>query len=501
MTDQELGSDLSRRVARGAFSTLGATLVSRALGMVQSIVVARLLDPYRVGLFAVVSYVLSVAGTLCDLGLPVAVTKLIAEDRATRPRMVLVVAGRLARVILSVSLGVAAALFLGAGGLSRLYHEPSLVLLFRLAAVALVFAVVGGFRSAIFQGFQRIHLLAGLSALGTAAMLVFTLLLTPWLGLPGIIVAAIFTEAVVWLGSARPIRRMIAEVRARPVGETDVPPAARLLPHAFHVAAPSFLNALTLFGTAWFVRSYLAWALGYEAVGLYQVGDATTRVLLIVSGAIAVPLMPAIAELHATGRGFGASLDTILRCTLFVTLPVAIFLALGGRALVALVFGQAYAGAGGIMAWLALATVFQAAANVCWSAQVGTGSIWKGFAITATGQALLVAGALALTRGWGLGGLGAAVAASQALTFGLGAWDMAARFHVSFRSVMPFLAVALGSWAAVAGILLTGADGLASGLVLVVGVLLWQAFLLRPAEWKLARNLVGLAPPRGVPAD
>lgn len=497
MTDREPSFDLSRRVAYGAFSVLGATLVSRALAMVQSIVVARLFDPYRVGLFAIVSYVLSLAGTLCDLGLPVAVIKLIAEDRATRPGVVLAVAGRLARVILSISLGVAAALFLGAGGLSRLYHEPSLGLLFRLGAVALVFSVVGAFRSAALQGFQRIHLLAGLSALGTAAMLVFTILLTPWLGLPGIIVATILTEAVVWLGSARPIRRLIAEIRARPAGEAAVPPAVRLLPRAFHVAAPSFLNALTLFGTAWFVRSHLAWAIGYEAVGLYQIGDATARVLMLVSGAIAVPLVPAIAEFHATGRGFGGSLDTILRCTLFVTLPSAIFLALGGRALVALVFGQAYAGAGGIMTWLALATVFQAAANVCWSAQVGTGRIWIGFAITAAGQALLVAGALALTPWWGLGGLGAAVAASQALTFGLAAWDMATRFQVSFRGVRPLLAVALCGWTAVAGLLWMGADGWVSGLVLVVGILSWQACLLRPGEWSLARRLAGRALSRG----
>lgn len=499
MTDHEPSFDLSRRVARGAFSILGATLVSRALAMVQSIVVARLFDPYRVGLFAIVSYVLSLAGTLCDLGLPVAVTKLIAEDRATRPGVVLGVAGRLARVILSVSFGVGAALFLGAGGLSGFYHEPSLSLLFRLGAVALLFSVAGAFRSAVLQGFQRIHLLAGLSALGTAAMLVSTLLLTPWLGLPGIIVAAIFTEAVVWLGSARPIRRMIAEIRARPAGEAAVPPAAKLLPRAFHVAAPSFLNALTLFGTAWFVRSHLAWVLGYEAVGLYQIGDATARVLMLVSGAIAVPLMPAIAELHATGRGFSGSLDTMLRCTLFVTLPGAIFLALGGRALVALVFGQAYAGAGGITAWLALAALFQAAANVCWSAQVGTGRIWVGFAITAAGQTLLVAGALALTRWWGLGGLGVAVAVAQVLTFGLAAWHMATRFHVSFRGVRPLLAVALCGWTAVAGLLWMGADGLASGLVLVVGILFWQAFLLRPGEWSLARRLAGLALSRGVP--
>src|SRR5207245_11458977 len=130
------GPALSRRVAGGAFSTLGATLVSRALAMVQSIAVARLLDPHRVGLFAVVSYALSVAGTLCDLGLPVAVTKLIAEDRATRPWEVLGVAGRLARVVPAISLVVAGALFLGAYRLSRPYPAPAPRPLLRLAPAA-----------------------------------------------------------------------------------------------------------------------------------------------------------------------------------------------------------------------------------------------------------------------------------------------------------------------------------------------------------------------------
>ena len=492
------GPDLSRRVAGGAFSTLGATLVSRALAMVQSIAVARLLDPHRVGLFAVVSYALSVAGTLCDLGLPVAVTKLIAEDRATRPWAVLGVAGRLARVVLAISLVVAGALFLGADGLSRLYHAPALGFLFRLGAVALVFSVAGGFRSAVLQGVQRIHLLAGLSTLGTAAMLVLTLLLTPTLGLPGIILAAILAEGVVWLGAARPLWRVLAEARGAPGAGDRVAPTAPLLPRAFHIAAPSFLTALSLFGAAWFVRSYLGGALGYEAVGLYQIGDATARVLMLVSGAIAVPLVPVIAELHATGRGFDG-VDTILRCTLFVTLPGAIFLALGGRPLLALVFGRAYAGAGGVIGWLALAAVFQAAANVCWSAQVGAGRIWVGFAITAVGQALLVGGALALTPRWGLGGLGASVAAAQALTFGLAARDVGARLHVSFRGVGPLLPVALCGWAGVAGLFWMGAEGLLSGLALVAGVVLWQALLLRPSEWSLAWKLGGLLALRGAP--
>lgn len=494
MSGTEVSRELSRRVAGGAASTLGATLISRGLAMLQSVAVARLLDPYRLGLFSIVSYVMSLAGALCDLGMPVAVTKLTAEERATRPQVLLVVAGRLFRVILCVSLAVAAAMFLGADRLAALYREPSIAILFRLGAVALVFSVVGAFRSALFQGLQQIHLLAGLSSLTTAAMLVFTLALVPWLGLAGIVLATILTEGVAWLLSGRPLWRAIAGIRAASRGRSAVAPPERLFARAFHVAAPSFLNALTLFGAAWFVRSWLAHAQGYEAVGFYQIADSMSRVLMLVSGAIAVPLVPAVAELGADGPGrIGGGLETILRCTLAVTLPVAIFLALGGRAILSLVFGHSYAGAATITIWLALATVFQALGNVVWSAQVGAGRIWVGFAITAAGQALLVAVAVALTPAWGLAGLGIAATAGQALSFGLGARDVGARLRVDFGRLRPLATVGAGAWAAVAGIFWFGAPELAGAVLVSAAVVAGQAFLLTSGEWKAVRELAGSA--------
>ncbi len=156
--------DLSHRVARGAVSTFGATILGRAFGMAQSIAVARLLDPHRVGLFAIISYLTSLAGALCDLGIPVAVTKLTAEYRATEPRALLAVLRRLLQTVLGISLAVAAVIALGADRLAAFYREPSLEGLFRLAALSLVLSVLGGLRGALLQGFQQIHLLAALGA-------------------------------------------------------------------------------------------------------------------------------------------------------------------------------------------------------------------------------------------------------------------------------------------------------------------------------------------------
>jgi lipopolysaccharide exporter len=491
--------DLADRVARGALATFGATVATRVLGVIQSIVVARLLDPYRLGLLAIVSYVLGVAGALSDLGMPVAVMKLTAEDQASRPRAVLRVIGRSLTVVGTVSLGVGAALLLGAAPLAALYQEPSLAALFRLAAVALVLAVLGGFRAGVLQGFHQIHRLAALGVLNSAAMLGLTLTLVPWLGLPGVILASIGTECLAWLWATGPLARSLRAVAARsaavPASAAD---GAPWLPRVFHLAAPAFLNGFALVGAAWSIRSWLAHVEGYEAVGFYQIADSVARTLTMVAGAVAVPLAPAVAELDATRpRRIADGLETVLRGTLFLTWPAAAFLALGGSPLIVLVFGASYAAAGPVVAWLALAALLQAAANVLWSAQVGAGRVWTGFAITAAGQGALVGVALVAVPHWGLPGLGAAVLLGQALTLVLAARDVRLHVGMSLAGVRGLGLAIASTGAAVVGLHWLEADGLTSAFLVAGGAVLGALGLARPSERRLVREMTSWATASG----
>src|SRR3954470_17599067 len=132
-------------LVRGGAMSLGGSLLGRAAGMAQSIVIARGLDPHRLGVFSILNYVLALGGAIVDLGVPVAATKLVAEYRVTRPtalrRIVAILAG------LSVLLASAGALLLvaSASSLAEFYREPELAPLFRLAAVLLFISLVGAF--------------------------------------------------------------------------------------------------------------------------------------------------------------------------------------------------------------------------------------------------------------------------------------------------------------------------------------------------------------------
>ena len=94
-------------LVRGGALSLGGSVLGRVAGMAQSIVIARGLDPHRLGVFSILNYVLALGGAIVDLGVPVAATKLVAEYRVTRPTALRRIIGILA--VLSLLLATAGA--------------------------------------------------------------------------------------------------------------------------------------------------------------------------------------------------------------------------------------------------------------------------------------------------------------------------------------------------------------------------------------------------------
>ena len=109
-------------IVRGGAMTLGGSLLARSASMAQSIVVARGLDPHRLGVFAVVNYVLALGAAIVDLGVPVAAMRLVAEYRVTRPAALRRILEILAVLSLALAAGGAFALLGGAGALSEFYR-------------------------------------------------------------------------------------------------------------------------------------------------------------------------------------------------------------------------------------------------------------------------------------------------------------------------------------------------------------------------------------------
>lgn len=492
------GAETMSALVRGGAMTLGGSLLGRVAGMAQSIVIARGLDPHRLGVFAIVNYVLALGGAIVDLGVPVAATKLVAEYRVTRPTALRRIVGTLA--VLSVLLAMAGALLLSVGAepLSRFYREPTLAPLFRLGAALLFVSLVGAFLASAVQGFRLIDTLAAVTAVKAVVALGATIMLLPSLGLVGVIVASIAAEAIAWLLVGRPLRR---ELAATPVPGHEAPVAGPIVRRALALSVPVVLNGLMVWGGAWFVRSYLARTAGYDSVGYFHVADACARLLLLLPAAIAVPFLPAISESVAVGReATGRMVEGGLRLTLLAVAPAGAFLCLAAQPVLGVIYGEAYAGsAASLTSALVLAAGCQALTMMVWSTLVGAGRTWAGVAVQAGGQVLSVSLTAALVPGHGLAGVAVAALVASAATAVLGLAVVRAELAVRLSEVRSALMVSVMGWATAAALWMAGATGWLEAAALAAVVLLLQFQRLTPDErrWvieRLRRSPVEVAP-------
>jgi O-antigen/teichoic acid export membrane protein len=475
-------------LVRGGAMTLGGALLGRVAGMAQSIVIARGLDPHRLGVFAILNYVLALGGAIVDLGVPVAATKLVAEFRVAQPAALRRIVGILTALSLVLAAGGAVALLVASAPLARFYREPELASLFRLAAALLFVSLVGAFLTGAVQGFRRIEALAAVTAVKAVVALGATLLLLPSFGLVGVIAASIAAELIAWPLSGRPLRQALV---AAPASGSEPLPAAPLLARALALSVPVVLNGLVIWGGAWFVRSYLARTTGYEAVGYFHVADASARLLLLLPSAVAVPFLPAVSESIALGReATSAMVEGGLRLTLLAVAPAGAFLCLAAEPVLSVVYGDVYAAAAAsLTSVLVLAAGLQALGVMIWSTLVGAGRTWAGFGVQAGGQLTLVALTVVLVRDFGLAGIAVAAVAAALVTAVLGLAAVRVQLGARLSAVRGALTVAVLGWLAAATFWVLGATGWlpATGLAAAIVVCEFQRLAPEERRWVLGR--------------
>jgi PST family polysaccharide transporter len=467
-------------IVRGGALTLGGSVVGRAASVAQSIVVARGLDPHRLGLFAIVNYVLALGAAVVDLGVPVAAMRAAAESRLARPGAVRRTLATLAVLGASLAAGGAVLLLGGAGWLADLYREPALAPLFRLAAALLFASLVGAFVSGVLQGAGRIDTLAALTPLKAIVALAATLALLPRLGLAGVILASLVAEVLAWALAVRPLRQAVT---AMPPDTSDDVAGRAVVGRALGVSVPVVLNGLVIWGGAWLLRSYLARAAGYEPLGYFHVADACARLLLLLPSAVAVPFVPAVSASSGAGReATAAMVERTLRLTLFAVAPAGVALCLAAAPVVELVYGAAYLPAASLTSALVIAAGLQAIAVIVWSTLVGLGRTWVGLGVQAGAQAAAVLLSVVLLPWQGLAGVGVAaiVAAAAAVVVGLAILRSAV--GVRLAAVRAPLVVAIGGWLLAGALRGAGATGWLEAGAAAAAVVALQLRALTPGE-------------------
>jgi O-antigen/teichoic acid export membrane protein len=378
-------SPIAYRLARGAFWSLAGTLISRGLGLVGGIFVARLLGKHAYGQLGIVQSTTGMFGIFAGFGMGLTANKHVAEFRRTDPAR----AGRIITISSVVAWGTGSLMTLVlvvlAPWLARhTLAAPEISGLLRAGALLLVLGGVNGSQTGALAGFEafktiaRVNLIAGLSSFP------ITLAGAWFWGVEGSVWALVANLGLNCLLNFIALRQEAAREDV-PLGYSDCFREWRVL---WQFSLPAVLGGAIVGPVVWAASALLVnQPDGYSQMGIY---NAVLRIKIVpemVLNMLLAPLLPVLSERYAAGdvRGYQKAACSAFILCLLVTVPIAL-LQLGVPALTLLPYGRAYAGHHGVVQWLMfeLAVVgfftpmtqmvasmnkmwFGLAFNVCWA--------------------------------------------------------------------------------------------------------------------------------------
>jgi O-antigen/teichoic acid export membrane protein len=292
-------SPLSVRLAHGVFWSLIGAVLARGLGVVSSIIVARMLGITAFGEFTMIQSTVGLFGTFAGLGLGITATKYVAELRETDP----VRCGRIIGLILLVGMagGLVAALALVSFAPWIATHTlaaPKLAPLLRVGATLVLFNTLQGVYSGALGGFEAFKRVAQINWVGAVLGTPLLVLCTFADGIRGAVWGSVLQ---VLLGCAIGHFALSREVVKRNVTLAFAPTNTdwRIL---WRFSLPVFLSEMIFSPANWISTTLLAnQKAGFNEVALMNAAGQWRNIINFLPMMMTTVLVPMFSSLYQAG--------------------------------------------------------------------------------------------------------------------------------------------------------------------------------------------------------
>jgi O-antigen/teichoic acid export membrane protein len=368
-------SHIGGRLARGTFWAITGAVLSRALGLAVSIVLARLLGMTGFGELGVIQSTAGLFGTFAGFGIGVTATKYVAELRGSALEQCGRVIGFSLATAIVGGLVTGLGLVLAADWLAvHTLAAPQLAPLLRVGAGLVVFGALQGAYLGALSGFEAFKQVAWVNWTGSLA------------GMPAVLIGAMIAglEGAVWgmvlqtaIGCALGHWALAAETRRAGVRILwTVNREGWLVLWRFTL--PAFLSTMLATPAGWLSRTMLLnMHGGYAEMALVNAANQWMTLVSFLPWMMGSVLVPIFASLHVAGRR--AELRQFLRYNLLlnavVTLALGLPLVLFARRIL-MWYGPSFTEGVMIFDLTMLACLFLALNNLLSRTMQATGRPW-----------------------------------------------------------------------------------------------------------------------------
>lgn len=315
----------------GAIVSVGAQAIVLMLGFITHPLIGRLLGTAAYGIYSIVLSVQTIIGMLLTLGIPLAVSRFVAQDEE-HAQSILWQALRLQTVL---AVGIAALTVTLSYPLARLLGDTTLTPY--LATVAIIVLA-----QAIYPIFTQY--LSGLHRFNRQAALTTTYAVAKLAGAVGLLFILHIYGALLGFAAGGVVAGILGFIWSRRAGGTTLKP---LPTHAFLSFAGTLV--LTLIGLQILISMDLllvkALLQNNTAVGHYSAASNLARISFLLLQGLVFVLLPKMSALTRTGETHNAAVNfirTALRYLIALIIPGVAMAAATSKSLLALFYGPQY---------------------------------------------------------------------------------------------------------------------------------------------------------------
>jgi O-antigen/teichoic acid export membrane protein len=455
LADSHIGS----RLVHGAFWSLTGTVLARGLGLLSSIIVARVLGKEGYGQLGIIQITIEMFGIVGGFGLGITATKYVAELRRSDPQRSGRIIGLCSLVSWVTGAIMAIALALLAPWLAvRTLNAPQLIPLLRIGSLLLLLAAVNGAQAGVLAGFEAFKVRARITFF--AGLINFPLMVA------GVYFAGILgaTWALVASAAANCVLNFLAlRKEAHRSGiSLSYKGCFQERSMLWGFSIPAVLTGVVYSPIAWTANVLLVnQPEGYGQMGVYNAARQWQTLLLLlpnIFASVALPIFSSSVKDGKTTQDFQNTFRISHGVAVVISFPLCAALGFLAEWLLRL-YGKAFTEGVPVVIGVLLAALIQCLGVTCAPAIQAKGKMWLGFYYNLVWGCLYLTGSALFVRRFGAAALPFSAAFAYTVTLIWALWYM--------RHDLPL------------GI------GKRIGLALAFAILLSWCALVVPSAWRL----------------
>lgn len=373
-------SPLAHRLARGAAWSLIGAVSTRALTLVSTAIIVRLLGKEAFGEFGMVQSTLLMLGTFAGMGLGLTATKHTAEFRSADPVRV----GRLLGLLLTTGIvgGLGGALigWLSSDWLAEhVLNRPALAPYLRMTAILVAVGAIDGIFFAALQGFEAFRRVAQRSIYVALVSPFFTVPLVYAFGLRGavlgLVIATILQMVVDGLGLWRECVRhgVVVTLGSSCWQEWRV---------LVHFALPALAANVLVMPATWLANVILVnSSSGYAGLGVVNVVTTFRTLVLYLPTVMLAPTLAVLSNEITNPATVRNTLRYALGISALSVLPLALAITCVGKFVLGMFYGSEFASEGRMLACVMFVAAVQATGSGLGCYVSASGRMWLALGI------------------------------------------------------------------------------------------------------------------------